>query len=48
MCDENGEWSDVDFSSCTMRSNAKPLFVFEINSTSLVVNTAGIISDVSV
>ena len=30
-----------------MRANANPLLVFEINSSSSVVNPAGIISDVS-
>ena len=49
MCNENGEWGDIDFSSCTMRANANPLLVFEINSTSesSVGNPAEIISDVS-
>ena len=47
MCNENGEWSGIDFSSCTMRLDAKPLLVFEINSTSSVVNTEEIMNDVS-
>ena len=47
MCSEDGEWGGIDFSSCTMRSDANPLLVFEINSTTLVVDTAGIMSDVS-
>ena len=47
MCNENGEWSEIDFSSCTMRLDAKPLLVFEINSTSSVVNTEEIMNDVS-
>ena len=47
ICNENGEWSDIDFSSCTMRLDAKPLLLFEINSTSSVVNTEEIMNDVS-
>ena len=47
MCSENGDWGDTDFSRCTMRSDANPLLVFEINSTSSVVDTTGIMSDVS-
>lgn len=47
ICNENGEWGVIDFSSCTMRSDAKPLLVFEINSTSLVVNAEGVMNDVS-
>ena len=47
MCNDNGEWGDIDFSSCTMRANANPVLVFEVNSTLSVVNVEGILSDVS-
>ena len=47
MCNENGEWGNIDFSSCTMRANTNPLLVFEINSTSSIVDVEGIFSDVS-
>lgn len=47
MCNEIGEWDEIDFSSCTMRLDAKPLLVFETNSTSSVVNTEEIMNDVS-
>ena len=47
MCSENGDWSDTDFSKCTMRSDSNPLLVFEVNITSTVDDAAGIMSDVS-
>ena len=47
MCNEHGEWGEIDFTSCTMRLDAKPLLVFEINSTSSIVNAEEIMNDVS-
>ena len=46
MCDENGEWGEVDFSMCTMRSTATPLIVFEVNTTSSTLDTSAIINEV--
>lgn len=46
MCDENGEWGDVDFSMCTMKSTATPLIVFEVNTTTSPLRTSAIVNEV--
>ena len=45
MCNSNGGWGNVDYSSCTMRLEAVPLIMVEIkdigsstNATSVAVN----------
>ena len=30
MCNDNKEWGQVDYSSCTMRPEAKPLIMVEV------------------
>jgi len=37
MCYFNGEWADVDMSSCTMRSDASPLVMVETDNGNVTV-----------
>ena len=46
MCDENGEWGEVDFSMCTMKTTATPLIVFEVNTTTSPLRTSAIVNEV--
>jgi len=49
FCNANRQWSDVDFSSCTMKSDAKLLIMTEIRgNVTMVMSAQSIVNNVSV
>ena len=47
MCNDNKEWGDVDYSSCTMRPGANPLIMFEIIGT-VDMSASSVVSEVCI
>ena len=47
MCNNNREWEDIDFSSCTMRIGSTPIVMLEYNHNIVDVNTSTVTNEVS-
>ena len=48
MCNSNGEWSAVDYSSCTMRLEALPLIMVEIINLDNLTDATSIVNKVCI
>ena len=48
MCTSNGEWGNVDYSSCTMRLEALPLIVIEVKDFDSSISAASIVNQVGI
>ena len=48
MCNNNAEWGSVDYSNCTMRSNAVPLIMVEVKDLSSSVNATSAVKQVTI
>ena len=48
LCNENGEWEQIDFSDCTMRNGSTPIIILEYNHNISNLNSSSIVSEVSV
>ena len=46
ICTINGEWDNVDYSSCTMRLEALPLIMVEVKDFDSLINTTSIVNQV--
>ena len=46
MCNSNGEWGNVDYSSCTIRLEALPLIIVEIQDLNSSISTSSVINQV--
>ena len=47
MCNSNGQWGNVDYSSCTMRLEAVPLIMVEVKDIGSSTNAISAINQVS-
>ena len=48
MCNNSGEWEDIDFSSCTMRNGTTPLIMILIDEHLSNLNTSLVTNEVSI
>ena len=46
MCTNNGEWGNVDYSSCTMRLEALPLIMAEVKDLDSAISTTSVVNQV--
>ena len=46
MCNSNGEWGNVDYSSCTMKLKVLPVIMIEVKQFDSSINTTSIVNQV--
>ena len=46
MCNNNGEWGNADYSSCTMRLEALPLIMVEIKDVDSSISATSVVNQV--
>ena len=46
MCNSNGEWGNVDYSSCTLRQGVFPLIMIEVKDPDNSISVASVVNQV--